>query len=50
MKLEMPITYLSKNDLVKQLCTILKMECVLTGNSSLELHTIVKQPEYKQIP
>ena len=41
---EMPITYLSKDDLVKQLCMILKMEFVLTGNSYLEFHTVVKQP------
>ena len=43
-KFEMPITYLSKNDLVKQICMILEMEFVLTGNSYLELYTFVKQP------
>ena len=44
MKFEIPITYLSKDDLVKQLCTILEMEFVVTGNSYLEPHTVVKQP------
>ena len=45
---KMPITYLSKNDLVKQLCTILEMEFGLTGNSYQELHTVVKKPAWKQ--
>ena len=42
MKFEMLITYLSKDDLVKQLCRIHELEFVLIGNSYLELHTVVK--------
>ena len=42
MKFKMPITYLSKNDLVKQLRMIIELEFVLKGNSYLELHTVVK--------
>ena len=44
----MSTIYLSKDDLVKQLCMILKLEFVLIGNSYLELHTVVKTTRIQQ--